>query len=227
MTPDYERKKKEKQLENNESLKEFPDFDLSPAPDREATRHSRPETAGEPYNPVARSYNAPERPPSKTTPPSGATLPSAGLLPSGGTPPSKGNYREMRPDFTPSGFEVIPELIRPVPDQRQQLNQLIIEQKLEFRAEPLTEKISRDLETASYRLREDGDEIEQSAWDLFIETNFPNYEVFWLKFIVPRTNRPTDIYTDPDTDPDERKIMNLHYTVLANFYYIYQSFIIQ
>ena len=82
MTPDYERKKKEKQLENNESLKEFPDFDLSPAPDREATRHSRPETAGEPYNPVARSYNAPERPPSKTTPPSGATLPSAGLLPS-------------------------------------------------------------------------------------------------------------------------------------------------
>lgn len=45
-----------------------------------------------------------------------------------------------------------------------------------------------------YRLAIDGDDLERRYWGLFIKNQFPSYEKFWLKFVVPLTNRPTDIH---------------------------------
>lgn len=49
-------------------------------------------------------------------------------------------------------------------------------------------------------LAKDGDYIEKNYWDSFIEKEFPNYEAFWAKFVVPLTNRPTDIHFKPDSE---------------------------
>ena len=50
------------------------------------------------------------------------------------------------------------------------------------------------MNTSTYRLAIDGDNLEKHYWGQFIQDQFPSYEVFWLKFIVPLTNRPTDIH---------------------------------
>ena len=46
----------------------------------------------------------------------------------------------------------------------------------------------------TYRLAIDGDDLERYYWGLFIKDQFPSYEIFWLKFVVPLTNRPNDIH---------------------------------
>lgn len=55
-----------------------------------------------------------------------------------------------------------------------------------------------------YKLAAHGDAFECNYWDLFIKDQFPSYEKFWLKFIVPLTNRPDNI--DFKTDHDLVKI---------------------
>jgi len=72
-----------------------------------------------------------------------------------------------------------------------------------------------------------GDHYEQVAYPLFVKNNFPAYESFWQNFIVPLTNRPTDVYTKSDQDlaaqfPNETidqihekiAVLQLHYSVL-------------
>ncbi|MHA1692192.1 MAG: hypothetical protein ACTSU7_11240 [Candidatus Heimdallarchaeaceae archaeon] len=75
----------------------------------------------------------------------------------------------------------------------------------------------------NYRLKIDGDAMERKAWDLFIRSYFPNYEQFWLKFVVPRTNRPKDIRTKKDTPLDERIIIMLHYSILTNLLHAFED----
>lgn len=46
----------------------------------------------------------------------------------------------------------------------------------------------------NYRLAIDGDDFEQHCWNLFVKDQFPSYESFWLKSVVPLTNRPNNIH---------------------------------
>lgn len=56
------------------------------------------------------------------------------------------------------------------------------------------------LTTAQYRLAIDGDDFERYYWGLFIKDQFPSYETFWLKFVVPLTNRPDNIHFKTDVE---------------------------
>lgn len=75
----------------------------------------------------------------------------------------------------------------------------------------------------NYRLAIDGDYFERQYWDLFIQKKFPNYEKFWLKYIVPLTNRPDDIHFKSDVElakigksADDICIAQLHYSLLIH-----------
>jgi len=74
-----------------------------------------------------------------------------------------------------------------------------------------------------YTLEKDGDGFEQHYYDLFIKNNFPNYEKFWQNFIVPLTNRPTDIHFKKNKELDligktanDICIAQLHYSILRH-----------
>lgn len=43
-------------------------------------------------------------------------------------------------------------------------------------------------------LLKDGDDFEKHYWTQFLATEFPSYESYWAKHIVPMTNRPTNIH---------------------------------
>ncbi len=73
----------------------------------------------------------------------------------------------------------------------------------------------------TYSLKNDGLGVEITAYDDFIKPQFPSYEVFWQKFVVPLTRRPADKQLKTDADlvligkgPAEICIAQLHYTVL-------------
>lgn len=73
----------------------------------------------------------------------------------------------------------------------------------------------------TYTLAADGDKIEQSGWSLFGKGKFPNYEIFWQRYIVPLTNRPTDIHLSPTATLEQSEIATIHYTIYYNFHRIY------
>jgi hypothetical protein len=73
-----------------------------------------------------------------------------------------------------------------------------------------------------YTLQNDGDAVEKSLYQPFIQPRFPSYEVFWQKFVIPLTRRPVDIQFCTDADlaalgfgPEHVCIAQLHYTVLV------------
>jgi hypothetical protein len=75
----------------------------------------------------------------------------------------------------------------------------------------------------SYRLASDGDVREKAAWSLFLQVEFPSYERFWLKHVVPLTTRPVGIYFKDDKaleasgkTHEDLAIAQLHYTVLKH-----------
>ena len=59
--------------------------------------------------------------------------------------------------------------------------------------------LAKGQEANSYRLAIDGDDLERHYWGLFVKDQFPSYEMFWLKFVVPLTNRPGNINFKTDT----------------------------
>ena len=80
-----------------------------------------------------------------------------------------------------------------------------------------------------FRLAIDGDSHEKTAWSLFVQSEFPSYERFWLKHVVPLTNRPASIhFKDAATLAAEGKteediaIAQLHYTVLKHLLAVHQ-----
>ncbi len=81
-----------------------------------------------------------------------------------------------------------------------------------------------------YRLAIDGDDREKRAWSLFLQSEFPSYERFWLKHVVPLTKRPASIHLKDDaTLGAERKtdediaIAQLHYTILKHLLWAQQA----
>lgn len=80
----------------------------------------------------------------------------------------------------------------------------------------------------AYRLAIDGDAIEKHYWSRFIQNEFPSYEEFWIKLVVPLSNRPRDIHFK--TDQELKKIgktssdvciAQLHYSVLRHLARVY------
>jgi hypothetical protein len=74
-----------------------------------------------------------------------------------------------------------------------------------------------------YRIAIDGDSMEQAAWRMFLEAEFPAYELFWLKNVVPLTHRPRNIHFLDDAalaasgrSAEDIAIAQLHYTVLRH-----------
>lgn len=73
-----------------------------------------------------------------------------------------------------------------------------------------------------------GDRYEREYYGKFIQKEFPNYEVFWEKSVVPLTNRPADIsfksrsqlsgISDVDVQLWNAQ---LHYTLLFHLCYVY------
>ena len=52
----------------------------------------------------------------------------------------------------------------------------------------------------NYNLENNGDLFEQAYWQFFIKDRFPNYEKFWLKYVVPLTNRPDNVHFKTDAE---------------------------
>ncbi|HEY5587869.1 MAG TPA: hypothetical protein VIK86_02820 [Candidatus Paceibacterota bacterium] len=74
-----------------------------------------------------------------------------------------------------------------------------------------------------YKLSTDGDPFERNYWNLFIKDKFPSYEKFWLKFVVPLTNRPGngDFKTDNELAKIHKStsdicIAQLNYSILRH-----------
>jgi len=70
-------------------------------------------------------------------------------------------------------------------------------------------------------LKTEGDGIEISAYDVLIKPQFPSYEVFWQKFVIPLSHRPGDKQLKTDAElatigkgHAELCVAQLHYTVL-------------
>lgn len=82
----------------------------------------------------------------------------------------------------------------------------------------------------SYRLAIDGDPREKTAWSLFLQVEFPSYERFWLKHVVPLTTRPFGIHFKDDASlassgktQEDLAIAQLHYTLLKHLLGAHQA----
>lgn len=81
----------------------------------------------------------------------------------------------------------------------------------------------------TYRLAIDGDDEEKLAWGEFIQAQFPEYELFWVKSVVPLTERPAGIQVRSDSSlpapfgAEDVVIAQLHYTVLRNLRRAYHA----
>jgi len=76
---------------------------------------------------------------------------------------------------------------------------------------------------SDYTLAQHGDPVERHYESLFISREFPSYQRFWQRFVVPLTNRPIDIrFKTPDDlraigkGDREICIAQLHYSILRH-----------
>jgi hypothetical protein len=81
----------------------------------------------------------------------------------------------------------------------------------------------------TYSLEKDGDVFEQNFYTKFIRDEFPSYEAFWVKYVVPLTNRPINIHTKTNSElasigksEHDICISQLHYTVLLHLVRVYE-----
>lgn len=86
----------------------------------------------------------------------------------------------------------------------------------------------------TYTLRNDGDDLERVCEALFLTKSFSAYELFWLKEIVPLSNRPNNAQLKTDSDlakigktSKDICIAQLHYTVLRHLFRVYELLQIQ
>ena len=81
----------------------------------------------------------------------------------------------------------------------------------------------------TFTLATDGDAYEQKYYLAFIKNEFPCYDAFWVKHVVPLTNRPTDIHFKTDVQlravgktEHDLCIAQLHYTVLRHLTRVFE-----
>jgi len=75
----------------------------------------------------------------------------------------------------------------------------------------------------AYTLQKNGDSFEQHYWIAFLKSDFPNYEKYWAKHIVPLTKRPDNVHfkpsqqlTDEGYTADDICKAQLHYTTFRH-----------
>lgn len=75
----------------------------------------------------------------------------------------------------------------------------------------------------TYTLAEHGDGFEQIAWPAFLQREFPAYQEYWQRYVVPLTNRPRDVQLQDDASlaalgkgPEDVAMAQLHYTVFRH-----------
>ena len=81
----------------------------------------------------------------------------------------------------------------------------------------------------NYRLTIDGDGLEQHYWKLFIQSEFPSYEKFWEKHVIPLSNRPVDIHfktnaqlSSSNLTQEDVCIAQLHYSLLRHLSRVFE-----
>lgn len=81
-------------------------------------------------------------------------------------------------------------------------------------------------EELKWTLKQHGDDAERLGWPL-LEDKFPNYEVFWSKFIVPMSCRevlpqghPRWVQFRKGVDPDLQRIAMSHYTIFRSLLFV-------
>jgi len=81
----------------------------------------------------------------------------------------------------------------------------------------------------TFTLSKDGDHIEQINASRFLNNEFPAYEEFWRKFVVPLTNRPKNIHfknqkqlRKAGKSDNDICIAQLHYSILRHFHRTYE-----
>lgn len=67
----------------------------------------------------------------------------------------------------------------------------------------------------TYTLARNGDGFEQHYWSLFISSDFPAYARFWTAFVVPLTNRPSDIHFKDDSQLAREGLTQVRTTLLS------------
>lgn len=74
-------------------------------------------------------------------------------------------------------------------------------------------------------LQNDGDVFERHYYLLFLKNEFPSYEKFWLKFIVPLTGRPQNIHIKSNQElasmgrgDHDICIAQLHYSIARHLF---------
>ncbi len=70
-----------------------------------------------------------------------------------------------------------------------------------------------------YSLKEHGDAAEKKGC-LVIQKDFPNYERFWAKFIIPMSRRPIDVQFRRNIDFDLQRVAMSHYTIFRNLLFV-------
>ena len=80
-----------------------------------------------------------------------------------------------------------------------------------------------------YTLVQHGDSLEQECYPLFLQGEFPTYEIFWQRHVVPLTNRPTDITFKNNIElsaigkcENDVCIAQLHYSILNHLHCVYK-----
>jgi len=76
---------------------------------------------------------------------------------------------------------------------------------------------------ADDRLAVHGDPVDREAWSTFLESDFPSYQTYWLRSVVPLTKRPepggfrpkSELEAMGKTDHDVC-LAQLHYTILGH-----------
>jgi len=85
----------------------------------------------------------------------------------------------------------------------------------------------------TWKIADDGDDVEKHAWSVFLETELPSYETFWAREIVPLTNRPDNIYLKTDDEiaklphppsniPEAVCITQLHHSVMRHLLFVFE-----
>ena len=76
---------------------------------------------------------------------------------------------------------------------------------------------------SKYFLKEDGDGLERNCWEKFIKKDFPSYEKYWQKYVIPLTNRPANSHFKTKEELEKINkgendvyLAQLHYTVLKH-----------
>jgi hypothetical protein len=75
----------------------------------------------------------------------------------------------------------------------------------------------------------DGDDFEKHYWNAFISSDFPSYESYWAKYIVPLTNRPLNVHFKESSclisagySADDVCKAQLHYTTFRHLVRAYE-----